>query len=414
MPIFPTSRRKTVRQPAAPIVTSEPLSRDEILRSIFRELPPPKEDEEDTPVVDSSPIVRLVNTLLIIAIERQATDLFFESTARATRVYSGIPGFLTELLAYPPHLHSPAVQRLQSMAGLSESDLTRPQAGIFRLRHNNQDFDFRTTWIPTQHGGKIHLRIHNRRPLSLSEQGIHPIFISDLMDSLNKKEGLMLFVGPPACGKTILASQLLWMLYPDKHFIHTLEWPIEVSLFGGTQTLRNPVHGPGPMEAVKAAIRAGADTFFLSAIEDTETAAAAFYAVEAGLGVVATMDLAYPERVGSMLETLGIPIERYRKFVKTIVAPHRLPALCQHCRIPVTVTEELRMKIFFPEDEVPEVVYTRNTEGCDACYKQGVLGSRQLLELWKSDGTSHKWLRYTTREEVIQGYLDIVHVKDSD
>lgn len=389
-----------------PVVPPKGLA---LVRSLFAELPPLGDEKWDSEVyTDQALIIKIINTIVTTVIESGETELVFESTYNSTRIRAGLPGNLWLLGDFPRHLHRPLTNRLLVLSEVDMANLVHPQVGILRIRYKDAPIHCRVSWTPSQHGGKVHIRFHYRQQASLdSKEWLWPKH-KQLIERLEKKQGMVLFVGPPGSGKTTVASGILKNLETSLQVIHTLEWPVELNLTTATQTERNPRNGLTPLEAARTAVRSNADIFFLNVIEDAETAEAVFFAAEAGLGVAATMSIARPERVSQALSRAGIDVERQQEFVKAIVVSRRLPCVCPYCRLSLLPSAELREEMSaLLEEDAPEHIYTRSETGCPECQYSGLKSSLTTLDWWNLDGTRHSSVRKGLLWAVARGWVGV-------
>src|SRR5262245_53674682 len=83
---------------------------------------------------DDPPVVRLVNTVLVDAIRRAASDIHFEPYEKVFRIRFRIDGVLHEVLAPPKRLESAIISRLKIMSNLDIAERRLPQDGRIKLR----------------------------------------------------------------------------------------------------------------------------------------------------------------------------------------------------------------------------------------------------------------------------------------
>ena len=115
-----------------------------------------KEDDrgEEIPTLDhaaeeQSPAVKLLDSILLSAMQRRASDIHIEATDRATKVKLRVDGIL--ISAMEPldiRLHAPFVSRLKVMSELDIAERRVPQDGSFRMRLDRKTVDFRVSILP--------------------------------------------------------------------------------------------------------------------------------------------------------------------------------------------------------------------------------------------------------------------------
>ena len=103
-------------------------------------------------IANEAPIVRLVNLLLLKAIEASATDIHLEPFEDEVKVRYRIDGILYEVEAPPKRLFPAVLSRIKLMAGMDITEKRLPQDGRIRLRLTERDLDLRVAVAPNLHG----------------------------------------------------------------------------------------------------------------------------------------------------------------------------------------------------------------------------------------------------------------------
>ncbi|MBD0316650.1 MAG: Flp pilus assembly complex ATPase component TadA, partial [Nitrospiraceae bacterium] len=101
-----------------------------------------KEDERGDEILtidhaaeDQSPAVKLLDSILLSALQRRASDIHIEAADRATRVKLRVDGILVPAMdPLDVRLHAPLVSRLKVMSELDIAERRVPQDGSFRMR----------------------------------------------------------------------------------------------------------------------------------------------------------------------------------------------------------------------------------------------------------------------------------------
>src|SRR5947208_554145 len=101
---------------------------------------------------DEAPVVKLVNMVLVDAIQKGASDIHWEPYEKAFRVRFRIDGVLHEMLTPPKRLESAIVSRLKIMSSLDIAERRVPQDGRIKLRYHTREIDFRVSILPTLFG----------------------------------------------------------------------------------------------------------------------------------------------------------------------------------------------------------------------------------------------------------------------
>jgi type II secretory ATPase GspE/PulE/Tfp pilus assembly ATPase PilB-like protein len=127
-------------------------------------------------LANEAPVVRLVNLLLIEALDARASDVHLEAYQDGLRVRYRIDGVLQNAPSPPPHLTAAIISRLKIMAELDIAERRLPQDGRIRLRLANRQVDVRVSTVPTLRGESVVLRLldKERGRISLLELGMPP------------------------------------------------------------------------------------------------------------------------------------------------------------------------------------------------------------------------------------------------
>jgi type IV pilus assembly protein PilB len=78
---------------------------------------------------DQAPVVRLVNSILLDAIRRGASDIHLDPDERALRIRFRVDGVLHEVMTPPKRIEPAVVSRLKIMASLDIAERRLPQDG---------------------------------------------------------------------------------------------------------------------------------------------------------------------------------------------------------------------------------------------------------------------------------------------
>ena len=112
---------------------------------------------------EDAPVVRLVNVVLMSAIQKGASDIHIEPYEKELRVRYRIDGILYNIMAPPMKFRDAIVSRVKIMSKLDIAEKRLPQDGRIKIRYNEsgepKEIDFRVSMLPTLFGEKIVLRL---------------------------------------------------------------------------------------------------------------------------------------------------------------------------------------------------------------------------------------------------------------
>src|SRR3982751_2580253 len=170
-------------------------------------------DEEDIQLLDEidvdgelseeaqeASVIRLVNEIMIEAIESRASDVHIESQAAGIKVRYRVDGLLHPQ-PVPPEINrfqAAIISRLKIMARLNIAEKRLPQDGRIKMRVHNREIDVRVSIIPMIHGEGIVMRLldKSRMVFNLANVGMLPDIYGTFKKLLDMPHGILLVTGP--------------------------------------------------------------------------------------------------------------------------------------------------------------------------------------------------------------------------
>src|SRR5712691_7675745 len=98
---------------------------------------------------DDVPIIRLVNSMLLDAMRRGASDIHIDPGDGTLAIRYRIDGILHEVMAPPKRVEPALVSRIKIMASLDIAERRLPQDGRIKLRQQSREIDFRVSVLPS-------------------------------------------------------------------------------------------------------------------------------------------------------------------------------------------------------------------------------------------------------------------------
>ncbi len=329
---------------------------------------------------DDSPIIRLINALLLEAVREGASDIHIETQERRLVVRFRVDGVLREKIQPKRALAPLLVSRIKVMARLDIAEKRIPQDGRVTLRVGGHEIDVRVSTIPTQHGERVVLRLLDRGSvrLDLASLGMNARDAGLLERLLQRPNGIILVSGPTGSGKTTTLYAALNLLNEQHRNIMTVEDPIEYELEGIAQTQVNPRTDMSFARGLRAILRQDPDVIMVGEIRDRETAEVAVRASMTGHLVLSTLHT--NSAIGTITRLIDIGVERYllAPMVIGLIAQRLVRQLCPACRQagPSTASEAALLDGAIV---VGETVW--RPAGCSACNHEGYRGRTGLYEI---------------------------------
>ena len=345
----------------------------------------PREDTEARLREDaqSSEIVRLVDTMLSLAIKEHASDVHVEPRDVQVQVRFRIDGTLRDRVTLDTEIYPRVISRLKLMAGMNIAERRMPQDGRVTLPLPTGAVEFRASTVPTRFGEKMVLR-------SLAKGGASSIpdleqldFDAQNLASLRKliqaDSGIFLATGPTGSGKTTALFATLKAVDGVGLNIVTAEEPIEYVLPRATQVAVNRAIGLGFAEILRAFMRQDPDVILLGEIRDSETAQAATEAALTGHLVLATLHANSALEAMTRLLQIGIQGYMLGPALRGVLAQRLVRRICATCRVAYKPSRADLARDFAFEGD-PDISYYRGA-GCKECGETGYRGRIGIHEL---------------------------------
>ena len=337
---------------------------------------------------EMSPIIKLVYTVVLNALERRASDIHVETRDSDVVVKYRIDGALYRA-ADPIDIahHQTIVQRIKVMSELDIAERRIPQDGRFRIMIRGRKIDFRVSIMPSIHGENVVIRILDKeqineafRELNLDVVGFAPQDLKKFRKFIAEPYGMVLVTGPTGSGKTTTLYAALNEIKNDEDKIITIEDPVEYQLQGITQIPVNEKKGLTFARGLRSILRHDPDKIMVGEIRDSETAQIAIQSALTGHLVFTTVHANNViDVIGSFLN-MGVEPYNFVSSLNCVLAQRLVRVLCTHCKRRYQPTDqELSESGLNPDKYRGEIFY--NAVGCEVCNSTGYRGRTAIHEL---------------------------------
>jgi general secretion pathway protein E len=346
------------------------------------------DSDEDTvetlrDLASGAPVVRAVNEIIELALERRATDIHLEPVRDGIRVRIRVDGILTTVRTFAPALARPIVSRVKILAALNIAERRLPQDGRSHIRVGNYDADIRIATMPTAFGEAAILRLLQRENgiKAFSEVGLSPRDFDVFSRALKAPHGMIVVTGPTGSGKTTTLAAALGTLNDDTRKILTIEDPIEIEIDGISQSQVKPAIGMTFANALRAFLRQDPDVIMVGEMRDNETASIGIQASLTGHLVLTTLHTNTAAAAITRLMDLQIEPFLLSASLQCIVAQRLVRLLCNHCRHSVKVDEAFLSRDARYRALSVECARVWEGNGCTRCGGSGYSGRRAVYEI---------------------------------
>src|SRR4051794_4687424 len=342
-------------------------------------------DAEASEEAQEASVIRLVNEILIEAIDSRASDVHIESQASGIKVRYRIDGIL-HAQPVPPEINrfqAAIISRLKIMARLNIAEKRLPQDGRIKLRVSGREIDVRVSVIPMLHGEGIVMRLldKGRMKLSLEGLGMDPDLRSEFNELIRLPHGIVLVTGPTGSGKTTTLYSSLLEIKDESTKIITTEDPVEYQLEGINQIQVHPKIGLTFAASLRSILRHDPDIVLVGEIRDMETAENAIQASLTGHLVFSTLHTNDAPSAYTRLVDMGVEPFLVASTVEAVMAQRLVRSLCTKCKETYEPKREELPKDFPWDEYIKRGKPLYRPLGCRACRQLGFEGRQGIFEL---------------------------------
>ena len=329
------------------------------------------------------PITDIVNSIILDAINKGASDIHFDPFDDGIKIRIRIDGILKDYSIVPLFVKKNMITRIKIISGMNITESRTPQDGAIRTELANKSIDLRVSCLPTNMGEKIVIRIMD---YSMSASGIEALdFNEKNLEKVKKMlalpNGIVLVTGATGTGKSTTVYSMLQRLNVEGTNLVTVEDPIEMNIDGINQVQAQSDIGLDFATVLRSILRQDPDVIMIGEIRDDETARIAVRASITGHLVLSTIHT--NNSLNTIERLTDMSVERYLlgSSLSGIVSQKLARRLCPKCRRLRKATEyerDIFNKVLHKDiDEIYEPV------GCSECSKgyRGRIAIHEVLLL---------------------------------
>ena len=366
---------------------------DEATEEFRMQLVSEDEEGEETLTIDrisqdSSPIIKLVDSIVFNAIQRRASDVHIETQENVVVIKYRIDGVLYQAMdPIDKRHHGTIISRIKVMSELDIAEKRIPQDGRFKLRVRGRTIDFRVSIMPTVHGEDSVIRILDKesanaefKSLNLDVLGFDPETKKKVRKFIREPYGMVLVTGPTGSGKTTTLYACLSEIQTVEDKIVTIEDPVEYQLRGITQIPVNEKKGLTFARGLRSILRHDPDKIMVGEIRDQETAQIAIQSALTGHLVFTTVHANNVTDVIGRFINMGVEPYNFVSALNCIMAQRLVRVICPSCKKPKRYSSEELKEAGLDPAIWGNVVLVEGA-GCLECSGTGYHGRTAICEL---------------------------------
>jgi len=335
---------------------------------------------------EEAPVIKLVNVILMSAIQKGASDIHIEPYEKELRVRYRIDGILYNIMAPPMKFRDAITSRIKIMSKLDIAEKRLPQDGRIKIRFQDdglqKEIDFRVSCLPTLFGEKIVMRLLDKSKLMLdmTKLGFEQESLNKFESAIMRPWGMVLVTGPTGSGKTNTLYSAISRINTMETNIMTAEDPVEFNLVGVNQVQVRENIGLNFAAALRSFLRQDPNIILVGEIRDFETAEIAVKAALTGHLVLSTLHTNDAPSTVNRLMNMGIEPFLVASSLNLVCAQRLVRRICKNCSEPHPTPSPALMQAGFTAEDAKTVIPNRG-KGCEKCNNTGYKGRVGLYEV---------------------------------
>ena len=314
-----------------------------------------------------TPIVDILNEILVDSSKRGASDIHFDPQANNLLIRIRIDGILHDYATVPKEYKDYLITRIKTVSRLNITESRLPQDGAIKTTLEGINLDLRVSSLPVSNGEKIVIRILD---YSMSMAGLNELNFSEknykkVLEMIQVPNGIILITGATGTGKSTTVYSILQHLNTSETNIITVEDPIEMDIAGINQVQTNSKIGLTFAAALRSILRQDPNIIMIGEIRDTETAKIAVRASITGHLVLSTLHT--NTSLNTIERLIDMNVQKYllASALEGVIAQKLARRLCNHCKKKRQTTNY--EKTVFKKVLGMDVYEIYDSEGCQHC-----------------------------------------------
>ncbi|MDF2945863.1 MAG: type secretion system protein [Bacillales bacterium] len=335
---------------------------------------------DETITDQDSPVVRLVNQILLNAVTLKASDIHIDPQETKIAVRYRVDGVLRTERILPKNTQGVLTARIKIMSNLDITEHRTPQDGRIKVNVELHPIDLRVSTLPTVFGEKIVMRILDLSSTlnDINKLGLNRLNLERFNRLIESPSGIVLITGPTGSGKSSSLYAALNKLNSEEVNIITVEDPVEFQIEGINQIQVNPNIGMTFAAGLRSILRQDPNIIMIGEIRDKETADVAIRASLTGHLVLSTLHT--NDSLGTITRLVDMGVEPFlvASSLNGIVSQRLVRRVCRDCKEEHKPTIR-ELEIFKSRGITIEKVL--RGRGCSSCNMTGYKGRIAIHEV---------------------------------
>lgn len=354
--------------------------------------------------VDSAPVVRLVNSIMLQAAAIGASDIHIEPSKTNTRIRMRVDGKLQEIMTLSIAAHSSIVTRLKIMGSMNIAERRLPLDGRCETEVNGMQLDMRISTLPTVYGEKVVVRLLasslSKGIINKEDIGFTAHNMAMFDDLIRTSHGIILVTGPTGSGKTTTLYAIVKEILNAQINIVTVEDPVEYKIEGASQMQINTKAGLTFATGLRSILRQDPDVIMIGEIRDNETAEISIRAAITGHLVLSTLHT--NDAITTINRLVDMDVKPYlvSASLAGIIAQRLVRLICPKCNKEYTSNETENTAL-----GISDSVTLHKGTGCPFCNYTGYKGRKAVHEIVIVDDAMRSMITKEVPSSVMYEYV---------
>ncbi len=333
--------------------------------------------------VDTKTVVGIANSILLAALENDASDVHIEPFVDRLQIRFREDGVLRHYKDFSTDIIPALTSRLKIMCDADIAEKRRHQGGRILFQHDEGKIDVRVSFYVTVHGEKIVLRLLKQKKelMDIHSIGMSPNMLNRFLeDAVYQPSGVLLVTGPTGSGKTSTVYSCINHIKNPQISIITAEEPVEYVMDGIAQCSIDPKINLTFEETLRHIVRQDPDIIVIGEIRDLSSAEMAMQSALTGHKVLSTFHT--EDSIGGLIRLLNMDIAPFliSSTVVSVLAQRLLRRVCPSCATEVKLTPQQLQRLGCNPSDLNGTTFKKG-RGCAECKQTGYKGRVGVFEL---------------------------------